>query len=231
MQHVTIGELTNELLPYCNLVELKMRGETPYLRALLANHNGFTEAYLYIVQIAPHRYSICETNDEFYSRYLPTESSYEPFILERELIDRMWGNRKHNHEEDDRIVKDLSYIEFLGEFYRILSYYRIINITNERLDISIRDIQFSTFRLTRALGALGDNSTVIDLIKTIKDSSKEFKLEGIRDKDLPELLQKFNQIGITLDIRDKVIQAFNFDRVTKKPKIYRSGNDSRFDRY
>lgn len=208
----TIGELTNGLMEYINLLEMSTVKDTPFIRALLGSGNGFTKAYVYIVQLMEHRYAVCDNYDDVCgNRYFPTGSYGKPFIQERDIVHMKYQTDSRLLGDYSTVVSDLDKNGFFRHLLYILYKYNIIrmdpSILSEPLTQSFsngrikRNIE-TTFRDKKCSG------TIEDFINIVIRDQDNFDLGNLKQKEVKEVISKLKTIGIVPEMHDhKIIHA------------------------
>lgn len=217
---VTIGELINELMLYSRNIEVNMTGDIPFLKADLGDNSKCTRAHVYIVQVAEHQYSICDYHDDLHgNRYIPTQNFENPFMKEKKLIQHKYGFPIHDDEKDS-VLLNVGYLSFLDHFYNLLFEYEIIRINPKSFNNLITDSEFLPLspRPLKALELLFKDRKIVnpkikDLITIVKNPSDVFNIRGIKEKDIKELENKFQNIGINLVIQKNIISDINFEKI------------------
>lgn len=217
---ITIGETINELMLYSRNVEMSMSGCFPFIKADIGTTSN-TKAHVYIVQVAEHKYSICDYHDDLHgNRYVPTQNSNKPFIKERYLIQQKFGITIPNYEEEESILLNVGYLTFLDHFYSILSKYKIIKAGPKLFNRQISDRVVLPLlpRLSKGLETVFKDRKITDpkikdLITIVKNPSDKFNIRGVKEKDIKELETKFKNIGINLVIQGNVVTDIHFEKI------------------
>lgn len=196
----TIGELTNVLIEYTTVMEMSIVNNTPFIRALLGSGNGFTKAYVYIVQLSEHRYAVCDNYDDVCgNRYFPTGSINKPFIQERDIIRMKYPTKSPNMADYSTVVSGLNPNDFFNHLLHILHKYDIIRIDPETLSTSMihmfdngrvkRNVE-SSFRNYKCSGSIGD------LINIVVRDQNSFNLGNLKQKEVKEVISRLKTVGI-----------------------------------
>lgn len=212
----TIGELTNGLMEYANIIELSTFKNTPFIRALLGSGNGFTKAYVYIVQLKEHRYAVCDAHDDVCgNRYFPTGLYAKPFIQERDIIHMKYQTDSMTSGDYLSVVSGLDENGFFRHLMNILYKYDIIRMHPSMLSESL--IQFfsngrikrnieSTFRDKKCSG------TIEDFVNIVIRDHDSFNIGNLKQKEVKEVISKLKSIGIVSEISGNEIISATLER-------------------
>jgi len=207
---ITIGELTNELLPYSKIIDTRLVGTIPFTKAILGDMSGITMGYIYIAQVGEHKYSVADADNEMEGRlYIPTQSKINPLISEEEFA-RKWIGNNDAEEKDDMVTKNLDYVEFVKHFHQILLDHQMIKLTQKTLDTPVTSIGLSTLKLSKSLSCKSKEALVKDVLYSIKKSP--MKLEGVKEKDVLEIVEKFKHLGVFLNTMEKTLLDFQLEK-------------------
>ena len=112
----TIGEIVNEIIPFCAKLEMKMFNDIPFISASLKNDHNLTIGNLYVVQTKEYVYSAYASIENIVGKhFFPSGSIYYPIMSESELIPKLF-----NKEIISRVEENLNLHSFLEYFYRVL---------------------------------------------------------------------------------------------------------------
>lgn len=215
----TIGELTNGLMEYANIIEMSVVNNLPFIRALLGNgSSGCTKAYVYIVQTDAHRYSVCDIYDDLCgNRYFPTGSKTNPFIQERDIINLKFAiNNPEKNGDYSSVVNNLNRSTFFDHLYKLMYSYDIIRIDPKIFSLPLINV-FSNPRIKRNIEtALSEkkchNCTIGNFINmTIRDKDS-INLVNLKQKESKEIVTGLKSIGITAVIENNTIIQASFEK-------------------
>lgn len=207
---ITIGDLTNSLLPYANTIEMSIINNTPFIRSLLGSALGFTKLYLYIVQVDEHRYSVCSSSDDTNgNRFFPTGDKTNPFIQERDIIQLKFGSNGSSSGDYSSLITDLTVDAFFDHLYSLLFEYRIIRINpkifpdplsnlfdNQKIKRNI-EAEFRSFGRTKG--------TTKDFIEHVIRYKNKFNLGNLKSREIKEVVSKLKSIGININMSGNMI--------------------------
>lgn len=215
---ITTGEIVDKLLEYANIIEMTIVNKRPFIRALLGNGSGITKAYVYIIQVEEHQYSICDSYDDIGgNRFFPTGSRKNPFVKEKDIVDKKFNtSRESCIDEYESVLTDLSLSMLFDRIYEILFEYNIIKADPKRFPALLNQL-FSNPKIKRAIdigfeelgcyhGSIGN---FVDLVITDKN---QFNLGNLKFKELKEVISKLKSIGIVPLIENNVIIKARLER-------------------
>ena len=145
----TIGEIANELLPYSNKIEMNMVNDLPFIKANISGSTGTTKAIFYVIQSELHKYAICDDYNDPLNRYLPTGNITNPFILEKEIIQRWYNDSSDNIEIN--VLHDLDLESFVEYLYERLYHYGIILFNPENKDLKFSELGFNNIKIRNTI--------------------------------------------------------------------------------
>jgi hypothetical protein len=200
---ITIGEIVNEIIPFSKSIELKVHDNIPYVKAKIGSPSGFTLIYLYIAQIKEGLYTVYETNDEIFGRYLPTGDLKKPFIKDNDFINS-WINNKIPNQSDQAIKNNIMINNFRKYFYELLYKLNLIILSPEILTTNLLAINYSK-KIKNIIKIVYHeynlcNFTIINFINYIRNYPGKLKLYGMSKNELQELNNVFHKIGLKLII-------------------------------
>lgn len=212
----TIGELTNGLMEYANTMELSTVKNTPFIKALLGSGNGFTKAYIYIVQIVEHQYAVCDAHDDVCgNRYFPTGSYAKPFIQERDIIHMKYQTNSMISGDYSTVVSGLDKDGFFRHLLNILYKYDIIRIHPSMLSESMIHL-FSNGRIKRNMESTFRDKkcsgTIEDFINIVIRDHESFNIGSLKQKEIKEVISKLKTIGIVPELSGHEIINATFER-------------------
>lgn len=211
----TIGEIANELLPYSNKIEMNMVNDLPFIKANIGGSTGITKAIIYVIQTELHKYAICDDYNDPLNRYLPTGNITNPFILEKEIIQRWYNDSSDNIEI--KVLHDLDLESFVEYLYERLYHYGIILFNPENKDLKFSELGFNNIKIRNTIEKSFkfnscESGTIKDLINIINKENKSFSLRGLREREINCIFAKLRSIGIHIVIEDKIITKLYFER-------------------
>lgn len=211
----TIGEIANELLPYSNKIEMNMVNDLPFIKANIGGSTGITKAIIYVIQTELHKYAICDDYNDPLNRYLPTGNITNPFILEKEIIQRWYNDSNDNIEIN--VLHDLDFESFVEYLYERLYHYGIILFNPENKDLKFSELGFNNIKIRNTIEKSFkfnscESGTIKDLINIINKENKSFSLRGLREREINCIFAKLRSIGIHIVIEDKIITKLYFER-------------------
>lgn len=213
----TIGEIANELLPYSNKIEMNMVNDLPFIKANISGSTGTTKAIFYVVQTGIHEYAVCDDyNDPLMKRYLPTGNVSNPFILEKEIIQR-WYSTNSDDDNDINVIKALNLESFIKYLYERLYYYEVIPFNPENKSLRFSELGFNNIKIRNTIEKSFkfnscESGTINDLINIVCKENKHFSLKGLREREINCVFAKLRSIGIHAVINDKIITKLYFER-------------------
>lgn len=212
----TIGELTNGLIEYTNLLEMSTVKDTPFIRALLGSGNGFTKAYVYIVQTREHRYAVCDSYDDVCgNRYFPTGSNTKPFVQEKDIVQSKYNTMSSTSGDYSTVVYDLDRNGFYKHMLYLLYKYDIIRINPTTLSEPLAHI-FSSGKIRRNVeSSFRDNKclgSIEDLINIVIRDHNKFNLGNLKQKEVKEVISRLKCIGIIPEIAGNEITKATLER-------------------
>ena len=217
---VTIGEVVNELLPYSRDMRISMAGDFPFLEAEIGTNSRYTKGHLYIVQVSENKYSICDCRDNLHGNgYIPTQNLENPFVKEKQIIADMYVY-KNSDDEPDSITLNLEYPKFITHLHKLLFQYGVVRIDPKIFTKKISD--HDTIPLTpRVLNGLESifkeykilDPKIKDLINIVKTKLTKFNIQPIKGKDVKDMQNKFQHIGINLIIEKNIITDITFAKI------------------
>lgn len=213
---VTIGELANELLKYSNYVTVTMFKHTPYIVAALSGKNGYVQAYMYIVQTSEGTYSArTDITDCGGARFFPTGNVKNPFIRELEQVQQMFGGERCLNERHYSAIDNASYEDMVAYIYKRLMQFKVVELSDAVIGKRVSSLGFHGPKIARVINK-GFNrrglksGTIWDLILLVNGLRESFSLEGLNQKDIDTIYNKFKSIGIFLEIRSDYIIDITF---------------------
>lgn len=218
---ITIGEIVNKLLDYCNNVEANISNGVPFLKARISSNSCYTKCYMYVVQTAPHVYAACDYHDDVCgSRFFPTGSETNPFIVEQDVIHRLFGcgEGMDNSWKYETVTKDLDPATFNKYLIGVLSAYEIIRFDQRKMDQKVAELGFTSTRIKRVIEKEFDThrchqGTINDLYDIINERHEVFSLANLRQRESSVILAKMRELGVTLSIdSNNCIASFKFDK-------------------
>lgn len=214
----TSGEITDVLLEYTNVIELSVVNKMPFIRAFISNCYGITKAYVYIIQVEEHRYSICDNYDDVGgNRFFPTGSRINPFVKEKDIIDMKFNTkRKVDDTEYSSVITNLSPPMLFDRLYEILFEYNVITANPKTFPTLLSQI-FGNPKIKRSIdngfkelncyhGTIGD---FVDLVITNRG---QFNLGNLKSKELKEVDSKLRSVGIVPLIENNIIIKASLER-------------------
>lgn len=214
----TIGELTNGLMPYCNVIEMSIVNHVPFIRALLGSGSGFTKAYVYIVQTEEHRYSVCDSYDDTGgNRFFPTGNNKYPFIQEKDIICMKFSTKDpEGYGDYSSLVNDLTESSFFDHLYDLLFTYDIITVDPKIFSTPLSHI-FTNPRIRRNIEAgfkymNCHGSSVGDFVNNVIRKGNKFNLGNLRSREVKEVTSKLKSIGIVPTLEGNIIIQASLDR-------------------
>lgn len=213
---ITIGTISNELLKYANVIELKYVGYIPTLKAFLSTKSGITKVYVNIAQVGDNLFSAyADPNDTSGLRFVPTGSTSRPFVRESERAHELFGGKYESQFEVESIIENVEYSDVMTFLFNILLEYDLINVTD--INQRISTFGFDSPKLIRAIDKAFNSAnqregTVMELFSTVVCHKSNFTLEGLRSKDLKVLEKKLADRGTYITFDNDTIIDVTFRR-------------------
>ena len=213
---ITIGELSNELLKYSNYVTTTLYRNVPYTVAALSDKNGYTQAYMYIVQNIEGVYAACtDITDSGGARFFPTGNITKPFIRELDMIHQMFGGEASLQERCYSSINNASYQEMIEYIYQRLIQFRIVEPNKTIVEKKVSCLGFNNPKVARVINK-GFNrrgvrsGTVWDLMMLVNGLRESFSLEGLQTKDIDSIYNRLKGVGVLAEIKSEYIVDITF---------------------
>lgn len=196
---VTIGEVINKVISFCNICEVNVVYGRPFLRLLIEAPSGITRAYMYVIQTSEHTYAVCDSWSDIHGhKYLPTGTISKPFIRESDLV-KQWFDG--STEDESEFTTNLNLEKFMRYFYERLSFYEIIKFSPSNFDLKMVDMGFTSNKIKNTLSDTfkkkrRSKGTLADLIKLVMEDHKEFDLPTLLPRELSCVKGKLKDLGL-----------------------------------
>ncbi|MDE7346537.1 MAG: hypothetical protein K2N48_07340 [Muribaculaceae bacterium] len=213
---ITIGEITDIILPYTNSIEIAQYHGRPYVTARMSNSDHLCCFIMYITQTAPHVYAMADGyHDTAGMRYIPDVSIEHPLIAERDMARRLYGTGSWEPFTDVRT--NVGVDEFVSYLIDCLSSYRLIRYNVNRKDELVNGADIRSTRIKRAIEkAFKDHGyhigTIGDLVELTMVKKKTIQFKGLKSKEMKTIVTRLKTFGLSCSIEDDFITAVEFDR-------------------
>lgn len=214
--HITIGELTNEILPYSSKIEMNIINTCiPYVKAYLSGEGSISKAVIYIIQTNENQYSACDNNNDPLDRYMPSGNITDPFVVEKDVIHRWFGEKCE--PKKIRIKEGLNLESFRKYFYDILFDYEIIRFDPNSRNMRMSSMGFTSEKIRRVINrTFTENhckdNRIDDLINLVREQGKPFSLQSLRHRELACVVAKLKNIGLDPTVEKNFITKINYMR-------------------
>lgn len=214
---ITLGCISNILMPYCNKVELTHTNGVPLLRAYLSTNTGFTRGYMYVVQHDDGLFSACDNPDDLHgNRFFPSGLVDKPFISEKEVINRYASDRSPSAQYTS-IITHATSKEIMRYVFDTLYRYQITKVDVTTLGTVMIDMGFTSTRIKRSIDkAFSENKAhvgrIMDLFDIIWLQHKHFVLPQLRQREIAVIIAKLRDLGITAKCNDRGICDVMIDK-------------------
>lgn len=211
----TIGEIIDDLSPYCNKIEMSVVKGFPFIRAYVANSDGIVRCFMYVKQIDEHLYAACDDHEDLHGRrFFPTGSISKPFVTEQDLI-HSWFSCNTSEEMTERyksVRNRLTHSEFLSYMYERLIEYQIICLDPKLQDVQISGMDFDSIRIRRTIDRIMKGygyrlGTIGDLFELVMIKKKAVNLEELKSKEIQVLVSKLKRVGLDCSVENRMITS------------------------
>lgn len=213
----TIGEIINEIIPFCSKIEVKIFQDIPFVSASLKNDYNLTVGKLYVAQTAENLYSICSTDSNIINQqYFPTGSIFHSLMAESDIVPSLLKDLSED------IIENVSMEGFMKYLYYILYKYEITRFNPKHLTKKFSGLGFRSKNIIRNIDKTFElreyeDGTIKDLLKIMKDEGY-FILGPLKAKETHIIELKLKDMGLIASIKNNRICNIKLDPFHKCPE-------------
>lgn len=208
----TIGEIVNEIIPFCSKIEMKLFQDVPFVSASLKNARNLTIGRMYIVQTKENQYSFYSSDkDTFGTHYFPTGSIFNPLISDSEVVPSLFKEK----DLPKKVIENVNLTEFLYYFYIILYNYEITRFNPKHLTKKFSELGFRSKNIIKNIDKTFtlrgyENGTIKDLLEIVKNEEC-FILGPLKSKETHIIELKLKDLGLLASIKNNRIYSIKLD--------------------
>lgn len=218
----TIGEIVNEIIPFCSKIEMKLFQDIPFVSASLKNDHNLTVGNIYIAQTEEHKYSFYASNSGIVGKqYFPTGSIFSPLMSESEVVPSLLTN----NELPGEIIEGVGLDQFINYLYFILYDYEITRFNPKHLTKKFSGLGFRNKSIIKNIDKTFsfrnyEDGSIKDLLDIIRKEDC-FILGPLKSKEVHIIELKLKDLGLNPVIKNNRIYEITLDRFRKvrEPKL------------